>query len=29
MNQELFSMTDDYSKKQILEECRGKLEAEI
>ncbi|MEW9110738.1 MAG: hypothetical protein AB2374_15415 [Cytobacillus gottheilii] len=29
MNQELFSMTSDYSKKQILEEYRGKLEAEI
>ncbi|WP_407271410.1 helix-turn-helix domain-containing protein [Radiobacillus sp. PE A8.2] len=29
MNQELFSMTSDYSKKQILEEYRGKSEAEI
>jgi phosphoribosyl 1,2-cyclic phosphodiesterase len=29
MNQELFSITDDYSKEQILEECRRKLEAEI
>ncbi|NEU29175.1 hypothetical protein GN156_00055 [bacterium LRH843] len=29
VNQELFSITDDYSKEQIIEEYRSKLEGEL